>query len=275
MDALINAINAAFGLMFVPFEGMRPDWSIFIISCVTGIGMLYLYVWTSNQEKLKAVQAKIKAHILEIQLYKTDLGVIMRALYRVFRKNFTYLWYLTPPALFLIVLVIIIVVQCYPRYQYRPLMPGERTLVRAGVKSWDALGGKAIQMNAPDSVKLDAQPLAVPALGEVYWRVFAPDKPGDYVITFRAGGETMTRTLRVGEGLVGVSPRKGPLTFAGYIENPLETPVAASSVFSETVIEYPERDMDLPLMLGINWIIYFFVVSFLVAVIWKYITGTH
>jgi hypothetical protein len=237
--------------------------------------MLYLYVWTSNQGKLAEIQTKIKAHILEIQLYKTDLGVMMRALYRVFKKNFVYLWHLTLPATFLMALVIVLVVQCYPRYQLRPLMPGEQTLVKAGVKSWDALGGTGIVMDAPDSVRLDAEPLAVPATGDVYWRVFAPDAPGEYKITFTAGSETMTRIMHVGGGLTGVSPKRGPLTFTNYLENPLETPVSASSIFSETVIDYPERNMDLPLMLGINWIIYFFGVSFVVALIWKFVTGAH
>jgi len=275
MDTVINAINAVFGLLFVPFRTMRPDWSLLIITCAAGIGMLYLYVWTSNQDKLDEVQTRIKAHILEIQLYKTDLRVIMRSLMRVFRKNFTYLWYLTPPALFLVLLVIVLVVQCYPRYQFRPLNPGEPVLIKAAVKSWDSLKGGTIQMETPDGMRVDASPLEVPALGEVLWRAFAPQKPGDYKVTFKANGETMTRTMHVGGGLVGVSPKKGPLTFTNYIENPLETPVASSSVFSETSIGYPERDMDLPLMLGINWIIYFFVVSFVVALIWKYVTGAH
>jgi len=275
MDTVIKAINTVFGIMFVPFRNMRPDWSLLIITCAAGIGMLYLYVWTSNQDKLDEIQTKIKAYILEIQLYKTDLRVIMRALMRVFRRNFTYLWHLTLPAIFLAFLVIVLVIQCYPRYQFRPLNPGEPVLITAGVKSWGALKGGTIQMDAPDGMKLDAKPLAIPALGEVHWRAIAPQKPGDYNISFKADGETMTRTLHVGGGLVGVSPTKGPLSFTGYLENPLETPVASSSLFSESVIGCPERDMDLPLMFGINWIIYFFGVSFVVALIWKFVTGAH
>src|SRR3990172_5705979 len=116
MELLISYSNRFFALLFLPFERMRPEHALFIISAVTGVIMLYLYKWTSKQKALGAVQQKIKAGILEIQLYKNDIYVMLRALARVFRRNVTYMKLLLPPALALMAIVALIFFQIYPKF---------------------------------------------------------------------------------------------------------------------------------------------------------------
>lgn len=273
MATIIGIINMVFRPLFAPLTSVRPDYALFIISAVTGVVMLYLYKWTSNQSRLKEVQKKIKAHILAIQLYKTDLRMMLRSLYRVFAKNMTYLWLLLPPALFLILLVVVLVVQCYPRFQFRPLAPGETVLVKAVVKEGSDPAG--VTFSAADgALTVDAGPMVVPSKREVDWRV-AANSDGMHELTFTSGGESISRTLVAGSGLTGVSPAKAGFSFEGYLENPLETPVPASSAFESVTVMYPERDMNQPLMFGMNWIIYFFVVSFVVALGWKFVARVH
>lgn len=270
MGVLLNIINMIFTPLFLPFKRIRPDYALFAITAVTGVAMLYLYKWTSNQARLKAVQQKIKAHILEIQLYRTDLKIMLRSLSRVFTKNLTYMWLLLPPAILLIALVVLLVVQCYPRFQYRPVAPGEKVLVKAVLKDWPG----TVSLSVPEGVKLGGDPFAIPAHREVDWYVI-PSSPGTHELVFISGGERVARTLVAGDGLEGVSPVKSAFSFAGYLENPLEAPLEPGSAFHSVVIMYPERDMDLPLTFGMNWMVYFFVVSFFVALVWKYVARVH
>lgn len=274
MGILIKITNWVFYPMFLPFEGMRPDYALLVISALTGVVMLYLYKWTSNQDRLKAVQSRIKAHILEIQLYKTDLSIMLRSLFRVFMKNLTYMKLLLPPAILLIALVVIVVVQCYPRFQFAPVPPGDKVLVKAVLKDWNPDAEKGVSLYTPDGVKLDSEPLAIPSQKEIDWRV-VPQSAGSHELVFTAGKEKVARRLVSGYGLIGVSPKKTELSFSSYIENPMETPLKSGSAFESLTITYPERPMNQPLLFGMNWIIYFFVLSFVVALVWKFVARVH
>lgn len=274
MDILIKITNGFFHPLFLPFEGVRPDYALLIISTVTGVVMLYLYKWTSNQEKLRAVQSRIKAHILEIQLYKTDLSIMLRSLFRVFMKNLTYMWLLLPPALLLIALVVVVVVQCYARFAFEPVPPGGKVLVKVVLKEWGPDKENDVSLYAPKGVDIDGGPLAVPSKKEVDWRV-APQSAGSYELVFVAGTEKVARRLVSGHRLAAVSPVKTSSGFASYIENPMETPLDTSSAFESISIAYPERNMNLPLVFGMNWVVYFFVVSFAVALVWKLVARVH
>jgi len=274
MGIFIRIVNALFYPLFLPFEGVRPDYALLIISAVTGVAMLYLYKWTSNQDRLRAVQSRIKAHILEIQLYKTDLSIMLRSLFRVFMRNLTYMRLLLLPALGLIALVVVLVVQCYPRFQFRPVPPGGKVLVKAVLKEWGPGMGKEVSLFASEGLLVDSAPLAIPSSREVAWRVI-PKAEGSYELTFTVDGESVKRKLVSGNGLIGVSPDRSSLSFAGYLENPMEIPLASGSAFEKITIAYPERSMNQPLLLGMNWIIYFFVVSFVVALVWKFVARVH
>ena len=269
MELLINYSNRFFSLLFLPFERMRPEYALFAISAVTGVVMLYLYKWTSNQKALGAVQQKIKAGILEIQLYKNDIYVMLRALARVFRRNMTYLKLLLPPALALMAIVALIVVQMYPRFQYRPLRPGEGAVVKAALTVWPEDAAASVRLSVPEGVTVEAGPVAVPARQELSWRIRA-DRGGEYPVTVEAGRETQAITLSAGGGLAAVTPSRAPLGLGSYLASPAATPIPPGSAFTGIAIKYPERDIRSPLMLGMGWIVYFFVASFLVALAAKF-----
>jgi len=274
MEYIVKITNAIFSAMFFPFERMRPDYAILIISLVAGVVMFYLYKWTSCQGRLAKVQQRIKAHILEIQLYKTDLYVMFRALYRVLVKNFTYLGLLLPSATLLIFLVVLIVVQCYPRFEYRPVKPGEGFVLKATMKDWDSVAAGSLRLTVPDGMAVEAGPLPIPSMKEVDWRLRA-SKPGEYKISLGPGAGDVEKTAVVGEGVRGLSRKSGALSLKGYICDALGSPLPAGSAFSEVEVLYPERGMHGALLLGMSWVVYFFVVSFVVALIMKFITKAH
>lgn len=272
MAQIFAIINTAFTLAFRPLEGMRPEFALIIISGITGVLMLYLYKVMSNQPAIERVKNGIKACILEIQLYKTDMRVMLRALMRVFSKNLTYMKLLLVPSLLLVAVIAVVLLQCYPRFEYRPVKPGEGFLFKVGLNDWDKVSSTKIEV--PDVLQVEAGPLTVPQLKEINWRLRAKS-PGDYTISVESGQERQKMTLAVGGGLRGVSRTKGPSSLGNYVKNPAGTFLASGSAFSAISIYYPEREMHSKLLLGMNWIIYFFVVSFLVALLLKFIIKAH
>jgi len=75
----MSIINTFFGKliewMILPFRGMTPWIGMAVISLVTGIFMLLIFRLTSNQKGIRQVKDKIKAHLMEIRLFKDNLGL--------------------------------------------------------------------------------------------------------------------------------------------------------------------------------------------------------
>ena len=88
-------INSIFGvivdLALFPFREMSPMIGLTCFSLAAGVGMLYVFKWTSDQKGLEDVKRKIHAGIFEIRLFSDDIRAIFTAQRDIFRYNFVYL----------------------------------------------------------------------------------------------------------------------------------------------------------------------------------------
>ena len=267
MDFILGVFNSIFALAFSPLEGMRPERALLVVSVVASAVMFLLYRKTSDQAGLKRVQDRIKAHVLEITLYKTDIRVMFRALGRVFLKNLTYMRLLLLPAVFLLVVVGLLIVQMYPRFQCRPFRLGERFVVTAAMKSGH-VGQAAIVV--PKGLTVEAGPVSAASLRGAAWRLRA-DRPGNYSVDIVSGGEKVARPVVVSDGIVGVSMSAGRHGLSEYLHDPLGASLPDGSAFASVTVDYPERHMRSASLLGMDWMVYFFVVSFVAALALKFI----
>ena len=101
-------IGKIFEVLFLPFKNMNPWISMFAISLLTGILMLFIYKFTSNQKGIKKIKNKIKAHLLEIRLFKDSLSVSFKAQGNIVLSNFKYIGYASKPLLVMILPVLLI-----------------------------------------------------------------------------------------------------------------------------------------------------------------------
>ncbi|NOR12743.1 MAG: hypothetical protein GQ545_05770, partial [Candidatus Aminicenantes bacterium] len=100
-----------FDLLFIPFRDMNPWVGMIIISFLTGLLMLVIFRYTSNQAGIKKAKNKIKAHLLELRLYKDSLGLSLKAQGNILLANLKYITHSFKPMLVMIIPVILILIQ--------------------------------------------------------------------------------------------------------------------------------------------------------------------
>jgi len=128
--AWLNVVaNVLGGILLAPVAIM-PGWlSATIIAAVTGIVMLVLFKYTSNQHAIKAVRDDIKAQLFALKLFKDNPSVIFRAQGRLFAGAFWLLVYALVPVIVMTLPVLLILGQMALWYQFRPLQIGEERVV--------------------------------------------------------------------------------------------------------------------------------------------------
>src|SRR5919108_4002002 len=114
-------LSRFFDLLLNPFQYLDPLWPLLIFSFVTGIIMLVIYRYTSNQKGIKETKDRIKAYLLEIRLFKDDLGILLSAQKNILRHNLTYMKHAVKPMLFMIIPVLLILIQLEGWFGRKPL----------------------------------------------------------------------------------------------------------------------------------------------------------
>lgn len=276
--ALFNAVfNRLFDLLLWPFREL-PLTGLTVVSVLTAIGMLVVFRETSDQKAMEEVKRKIHAGIFEIRLFSDDLRAIFRAQGEILRHNLTYFRLTLMPMLWMILPLVIVVIQLQFQYGYRGLEPGRPAtltvrLTEEGVPAEEAgdAGGylepavprPELDLEVPDGISVETPPVWIPSLREAAWRI-RPVAAGDYELKIRVAGETVTKRVEVGGGVVRRSPYRIGRAFLDQLVWPAEPPLPADSGVAWIGISYPDRDID---VLGwqIDWLIIFFVLSIVFA----------
>jgi hypothetical protein len=270
----LNVVTNALGKLLLAPAAVLPGWlSNTIISAVTGVVLLIIFKYTSNQRAIERVKDNIKANMLALKLFKDSLAVTLSSQGQLFKGALLLLIYALPPLLVMIVPVTLLLSQMALWYQVRPLMPAEQAVV---VMQLDKSGDQ----NQPD-VRLEPSPAAstghlaaevtlgpvhVPAKHQIYWKITALEK-GYQHLNFQVDGQQVQKEIAVGEGFMRVSVQRPGQQWFDIFENPAEKPFAADSPVRSIAINYPERHS---FTCGTDWwVIYFFIASMLFAFVFK------
>ncbi len=138
MDSVLDIVSrvmvwlgdAAFGLLSV----FSPTVGLWLISALTGVGMLLIWRYTSNQDAIGDIRAKISAHLLATRLFKDNLSVTFRAQRQIIWQAIRLLGYSFRPMLIMLVPFVLVMVQIGLRYEFRPFAVGEVARVTATLK---------------------------------------------------------------------------------------------------------------------------------------------
>ena len=101
--------------------------------------MLLIFKKISNQDGIRQTKNRIKAHLLEMRLYKDDIWLSIRAMLLILLNNLKYLTLTFKPLLILMVPVIIILIHTGTRYAYRPVGVGEDVILTATLQEESAV----------------------------------------------------------------------------------------------------------------------------------------
>jgi uncharacterized membrane protein (DUF106 family) len=249
-----------FDLLFIPFRDMNPWVGMIIVSFLTGLLMLVIFRYTSNQAGIKKNKNKIKAHLLELRLYKDSLGLSLKAQGNILLANLKYITHSFKPMLVMIIPVILILIQMNFWFGYESLKPGEQTLLKVKLEE----GYNPLQINLvlePDpEIVIETPPLRIEEYGEINWRI-SSQKKGIHHVNIIVSGQKIPKTIATDtKPLSKLSPIKHRKKFVDELFYPVEAPIAKDLPVKSIEVRYPAKRLSL-FGLNIHWLIAYFALS--------------
>jgi hypothetical protein len=257
IDAILRAFFAAFG--WAP-----PLLGLTILSAAVGVGMLWVFRKTSNQQGMKAVKRKVYASLLELRVYADEPGVTWRAQKSLFGANLRYMGLALKPALLMLLPVGLLLIHLESFYGRAPLPVASEAVVTMGMaQSWNPQS-PAPALAAPPQVEVDGPPVRIVDAREVSWRI-RPNAECSGQLQFTVEGQPVTKGIEAG-----ARPRyiagKSVRSHLEAIWNPGEAVAAPQVEWIE--VRYPEASLSV-FGFRMNWLVWFFVVSMVAALLLK------
>jgi hypothetical protein len=262
---VVSIIDKPFDLALLPFQTLDPFWPLLLFSLLLGVFMLVVFRHTSDQKQIKETKDRIKAHVFEIRIFKDDVRILLSAQKNVVLYNLKYLRHFVRPMLVIIVPVTVVLLQLEGWFGYRPLKPGESTIVSMKTPMEKGNELAKVTLEAEKGLTVETPPLRIPG-EEVDWRVRA-DEPGEHTLTLTIGEQVLQKKVVVSsEGaLARVAPGAVMAGLWGTFSNAdPEAPLVHHATAQLIEIEYPSRAIN---VLGwkLHWLLVFFVLSMISA----------
>lgn len=263
-----SVFGKIFDALFYPFRSMSPWVGMIVVSFLTGLLMLFVFKWTSNQTGIRKVKNKIKAHLLELRLYKDSLALSLKAQGNILRCNLRYIGYSAKPMMVMILPLILIIIQLNFWFGYQSLTPNHSALLKVKLKQNKSPMDIPFEIEPPPELTIETPPLRIEEFKEINWR-FSAKKEGIHQLSLIVDGETVTKMVSVAQKpLSKISPLKTEQSFIPQVLYPTESPIKDSLPVSSIEIQYPTRNMN---FFGwhIHWLIVYFVLSIIFGFAFK------
>jgi hypothetical protein len=260
----LNALaNFAGRYLLAPLSAL-PGWlSATAVAAVTGVLLLAVFKYTSNQRAIERVRNDIDAHLLALKLFNDSPLVALKAQGRVLWGAGRLLLLAVVPMLVMALPVALLWGQLSLWYQARPLRVGEDSVITLRLGGGPRSSWPAVSLVPSQALDVSAGPVRLRSKREVCWSVKARER-GSHLLSFRVDDRTVSKELAVGDGFMRVSaerPAWGDVS--SILMNPWEEPFRPGEPVQSIAIEYPERSSWTS---GTGyWLIYWIIVSMVVA----------
>ena len=172
-----------------------PGWlSATVVAAVTGVLLLVVFKYTSNQDAIKRVRNDINAHLLALKLFKDSAAVSLRAQGGSCSGRFRLFVLAIVPMLVMAVPVTLCLSQLALWYQARPLQVGEDAVITLKLNGDAGSTLPAVSLQPTDAVEVTVGPVRVPSKREVCWNIKARE-PGSHRLVFQVGDRTRSKEL--------------------------------------------------------------------------------
>ncbi|UCE42723.1 MAG: hypothetical protein JSV17_07150 [Candidatus Aminicenantes bacterium] len=263
-----SAFGKIFDALFLPFRDMSPWVGMILVSFLTGLLMLFVFKWTSNQQGIQKVKNRIKAHLLELRLFKDSLSQSLRSQGNILRCNLKYISYSAKPMLVMILPLILIIIQLNFWFGYESLTPNESTILKIKLAEDQNPLEAQIAVQPSSGLVMETLPLRIEESQEINWR-FSATQGGMQEFTVTIDGETVTKKVAVAQKpLSKISPQKPDNNFLDQVLYPVEAPIKSQVPIKTIEIQYPSKSMNL-FGWEIHWIIAYFVLSIIFGFAFK------
>jgi uncharacterized membrane protein (DUF106 family) len=263
-----SVFGKIFDILFLPFRGMSSWVGMIFISFLTGLLMLFVFKWTSDQQGIKKVKNRIKAHLLELRLFKDSLSQSFRSQGNILRCNLRYIGYSAKPMLVMILPLILIIIQLNFWFGYESLKLNEAAILKIKLSEGQNPVETQIDVQPSSGLVIETPPLRIEESEEINWR-FSATQPGLQQFTLTIDGTTVSKKVDVSQKpLSKISPLKPGKKFLDQVLYPTESPVRGQIPIQKIEIQYPTKNMN---FFGweIHWIIVYFVLSIIFGFAFK------
>jgi len=259
-------------LLLAPI-GLVPGWlSATLVSAATGVLLLVVFKYTSNQRAIKRARDDIKAHLLALKLFKDSTWVAVRAQGRVLAGALRLLALALVPMLVMTVPVCLLLGQLALWYESRPLRVGEEAVVTLKLEGDAGAPWPDVRIEPTPAAEVVVGPVRVLSKREVCWNVKAC-KNGYHRIRFRVDRETGDKELAIGDAFMRVSAKRPGWSWSEVLMHPWEQPFRPGSAIRSIEIDYPDR---LSWTSGTGWwVVYWLVASMVAALCLRPLVNVH
>jgi hypothetical protein len=255
-----SAFGRIFDIIFLPVRNLSPWFGMVFISLLTGLLMLFIFRRTSNQTGIRKAKNKIKAHLLELRLYKDNMNVSWRAYGQILRANLKYISHSVKPMLVMIIPVLLILIQLNLWFGSRSLKIGQEAVLKIRLEQGKNPLQKEIVIEPPDGISVETPALRVEDAREFDWRLRAVGK-GVHTIAFRSENQSFSKQVAVEQNrLSKISAVKPGSSLLDQMFNPGERPLPKNLGIQSVELVYPSPGMNL-FGWQIHWLIVFFALS--------------
>jgi uncharacterized membrane protein (DUF106 family) len=263
-----SAFGKLFDILFLPFRGMSPWIGMILISFLTGLLMLFVFKWTSNQQGIQKVKNKIKAHLLELRLFKDNMGQSLRSQGSILRCNLKYISYSAKPMLVMILPLILILIQLNFWFGYESLEPNEPAILKIKLGKDQNPMDTHITVQPSPGLRMETSPLRIEESKEIDWR-FSATQEGTQQFEVTVDGKTVTKKVSVAQKpLSKISPLKPGKKFFDQVMYPTEPPIDGKIPVQSIEIQYHGKKMNL-FGWKIHWLIAYFALSIIFGFAFK------
>ncbi len=258
--SVLNPIGNVLGdVVYGAMSVLPPAWGLVIISAITGVVMLFMFKFTSNQQAIVAAKDTIKANLLALKLYKDEIRVTFISQWQLMLGIARLQWHMFKPVVIVMLPMLVGLSQMGIRYQWRALHTGEEAYVHVYL---DEPLAHEVSLEPGSGAEVEVSAMA--GESDYAWRIRARE-PGVHTLKFQVDSETIEKELVVGDGLERVSVERTGANWATQLFHPVEALLSSSSPVSRIEIKYPDR---VSWIYGSDyWVLTFFVVSMLVALV--------
>jgi hypothetical protein len=246
---LIGAVDA----VVRPAAAWPAHWLLGAIALVVAVPTLLVFARLTDQERLRVTKNRIKASILELWLFRDDVGIVLRAQARLFGLNARYVGLTLPAMLVVAPPMIVLLGALAPWYETRPLRPGEAAIVAVQPADPAALE-REVRLSASGGVVVETPPLRIPTATEIDWRVRAV-APGVHTLSVEIDGQRVDKQVIASAAPGRVTPARTTSALWQALTGPAEPPLPSGSALERIEVRYPATGGA---VWGMPWWLFFF-----------------
>jgi hypothetical protein len=263
----LNSAANVLGRLFLSPIAVLPGWlSSTFVASVTGVLLLVVFKYTSNQHAIKRVRDDINANLLALKLFKDSTRVAIVSQGRVFWGAIELLVLALVPMLVMALPVCLVLGQLSLWYQLRPLQVGQEAVITLSLNKSQASSWPSVSLAPSTAVEVVTGPVRVLSKREVCWNVRGVQE-GTHRLDFQVGDKTAGKEVAIGDGFMRVSKVRPGWHWTDILFNPWEPAFRPDSPVQSIDIDYPHRSSWTS---GTDsWVIYWFVVSMIAALCFR------